>query len=271
MLVAGVGVGKTVLLRQIAIAAAQGIHPLNFTTQEPCPTLIVDLENPDDSIMDVCTPINERVKGRVKGGYDAERAWLWHRPSGINLRQRPDRVALESIIAKVQPKLVCIGPLYKAYDVSAKENDELAAREIMAVFDDLRTRYKFGLMIEHHAPKESGGNKRKLMPYGSSLWLRWPEIGINLQPTDDTNQELALGRWRGDRLKNEWPIKITRGGQWEWTGVWETGHFDNSPKVQARSEPIVEPIVGPGAPVLPRPSGAKLTRREYDDLKDEPF
>jgi len=253
MVVAAEGVGKTVLFRQMAILAAQGLHPLHFGTIDPVRTLIVDLENPEDSVMDVCIPINEKVKARVRESYTPDRAWLWHRPAGINLRSRPDRIALETVISRTQPQLVCLGPLYKAYEVNAHENDELAAREIMAVFDDLRTRYGFGLMLEHHAPKETAGTKRKLMPYGSSLWLRWPEIGINMYPGESGINTLTLGRWRGDRLENEWPISISRSEGFPWTGTWETGYFSNNSESSGvlRRDAITEPVDESLTPLAP--------------------
>lgn len=220
VVVAGEGVGKTVLFRQLGMAAAQGIHPLRFSKMEPCRTLIVDLENPEDSILDVCNPIRDRIAGNTND-YDPERAWLWHRPAGINVRSRSDRIALESVIARTRPDLVCLGPLYKAYEVTARENDELAAREVMRVLDDLRTRYNFGLMMEHHAPKESGGSKRKMMPYGTSLWLRWPEMGVALQPEGEGLETLTVGRWRGDRLQNDWPSKLHRSQTWPWQGEFD--------------------------------------------------
>ncbi len=218
MVVAQEGVGKTVLFRQLGIAAAQGVHPLRFTEMEPCRTLIVDLENPDDSIIDVCSPIRTQALS-VTADYDADRAWLWHRPGGINLRSRRDRSELEAVLAHVRPTLVCLGPIYKCYRVEARESDEQAASEVMAVFDDLRTRYGFALLLEHHAPKGSGGT-RDLMPYGSSLWLRWPEIGLKLEATEDGNDLMSIGRWRGDRLENEWPDMLERSTPWPWRGIW---------------------------------------------------
>jgi hypothetical protein len=227
MIVAQEGAGKTTLFRQIAIAAAQGIHPLDFSSIDPCRSLIVDLENPDDAVMDTCNPILERTLGTLgERPYDPERAWLWHRPSGINIRNRADRVTFEAVLAHVRPNLVCIGPLYKMYEVGPRDNDEQAAREVMAVLDDLRGRYKFGLLMEHHAPKETAGTKRKMMPYGSSLWLRWPEIGLSLNPESTTEGDFStmkVGRWRGDRNENAWPTKLHRGGDWPWEGEYEVG------------------------------------------------
>lgn len=220
MVVAQEGVGKTVLFRQLGLAAAQGIHPLRYTSMDPCRTLIVDLENPDDSIMDVCNPIRRQAKS-VTTDYDPDRAWLWHRPGGVNLRSRRDRSEFEAVLMHVRPTLVCLGPIYKSYRVEARESDEIAASEVMAVFDDLRTRYGFALMLEHHAPKGSGGH-RELMPYGSSLWLRWPEIGLKLEAVgEEGNDLMAVGRWRGDRLENEWPDMLERSRPWPWRGVWE--------------------------------------------------
>lgn len=221
IIVAAEGAGKTTLLRQIAIATAQGIHPLHFGLIPPQRTLVVDLENPQDSVIDTCNPIRDLSVQLAKDEYSSDRPWLWHRPAGINLRRRTDRIAFESVIASVQPDLVCMGPLYKMYEVEARENDELASREVMSVLDDLRTRYNFGLLMEHHAPKESGGNKRKMMPYGSSLWLRWPEIGLSMEPEGNDMQVMRLGRWRGDRLPNAWPSRIERSTTWPWRGVYE--------------------------------------------------
>jgi hypothetical protein len=238
MVVAAEGVGKTVLFRQIGLAAAQGVHPLHFQRIAPCRTLIVDLENPDDSIIDVCQPIRTQAEAKVRDDYDSERAWLWHRPGGINLRKRKDRSELEAVIAHVRPTLVCLGPIYKSYRVEARESDELAAAEVMAVFDDLRTRYGFALMLEHHAPKGSGGS-RDLMPYGSSLWLRWPEIGLKLTPQEPDNSVMTVGRWRGDRLENAWPVELERSLPWPWAGIWPTGTF-RDPKDPARVQEFVD-------------------------------
>lgn len=231
MLVAAEGVGKTVLFRQIGLAIAQGIHPLHFQPCVPSRVLIVDLENPEDSIVDVCNPIRSQVQSKVQD-YDPDRAWLWHKPAGVDLRSRSDRSKLEAVIAHTKPDLVCLGPLYKCYTVAANESDELAAGEVMRVFDDLRTRYNFGLLMEHHAPK-GAGRVREMMPYGSSLWLRWPEIGLSMKPEDNTGNIMSVGRWRGDRLENEWPERLVRSGdspdpgKWPWTGRWPDGTFLN--------------------------------------------
>jgi len=222
MLVASEGSGKTTLFRQVAICTAQGIHAFLHTPIPPKRTLIVDCENPQDSIVDMCIPIRDAARAQRGTEYDSDRAWLWWQPQGINLRSRSDRMKLESVIQHVKPDLVAIGPVYKIYQVNAHENDELAAREVMTTLDDLRTRYRFGLMMEHHAPKGTGA-KREMMPFGTSLWLRWPELGISMQPlTENDVSHMQVGRWRGDRLKNNWPKELRHSTPWPWEGIYET-------------------------------------------------
>lgn len=227
MVVAGEGAGKTTLFRQIAIGAAAGIHPFWQEPIEPVRCLVLDCENPEESIDMVCTPMMDAMRLRVGEAFDEDRLWLWHRPGGIDLRTRRDRLSLENVLQKVRPDLVCVGPLYKTYRYTAKEGgDEIAAGEVQNVFDDLRTRYGFGLLIEHHPP-HGERRSREMRPHGSSLWLRWPEIGIGLEPVKDRHGSFQLTRWRGDRLPNMWPLQIDRSlGAWPWSGVWPDGTFD---------------------------------------------
>jgi replicative DNA helicase len=234
VLVAAEGVGKSVLFRQIAIAAAQGIHPLSFDPMKEVPprTLIIDLENPEDAIVDVCKPIRDEALGRAGADYDPDKAWLWWVPQGMDLRSRAGKAKLEAVIEHVRPEVVALGPLYKSYAVAANERDEQAALEVMRTFDDLRTRYKFALLLEHHAPKGSGGASRELTPYGSSLWLRWSEIGLTMNPLGDDPEDLSLmrlGRFRGDRVEHAWPNRVRRSKPWPFQGEWDAGTVRQPP------------------------------------------
>lgn len=210
------GQGKSWLWRQFAVLAAQGLHPLGFERIEPVRTLLVDLENPADAITENCLHLRTQVQR--KQGYTPGRAWIWHRPQGVDLRTRTGRSDLAAVCAATKPQLVCLGPLYKAYH-RGKDSDEEAAAEVQSVLDDLRTRYGFALLLEHHAPQDSQGF-RKLRPYGSSLWLRWPELGIAMQPIKDQPGAMLLERWRGDRMTSMWPERIERGPVWPWNGAW---------------------------------------------------
>lgn len=218
MIVAGEGAGKSTLWRQFALCAAQGLHPLGFERISPVRTLLVDLENPPDAIADGCRPIRDRITQRI--AYEPGRAWLWHRPAGIDLRTRGTRSELASVLAATRPDLVCIGPVYKTYR-KGRDTDEEAVAEVQQTLDELRGRFGFSLLLEHHAPQDAGG-VRKMRPYGSSLWLRWPEIGIGMVEDRENPRSMILERWRGDRMLSMWPERLDRDdGSWPWVGRWE--------------------------------------------------
>lgn len=220
MIVGPEGGGKSWLLRFIAICAAYGVQPFRHNEIPPVKTLIVDLENPEDALYDSFTKILSQARSSSVVTTPVDR--LWWRPAGINLRSRADLAELENVIAVRQPDLVCLGPLYNAYEVSASDFGwETAAREVQQAINRLRKRYDFALMIEDHAPQEPSVGKRKMRPYGSSFWLRWPEVGIGLTPAISDPEEFVLERWRGDRVPLDWPTSIRRGNPWPFVGTWQ--------------------------------------------------
>ena len=228
MLVGGEGGGKSWLLRFIAICAAYGIEPFRQKVCQPVRTLVVDLENPEDALYDSFELILKKVTTFNPQSETVNR--LWWRPQGMNLRNRVDLAAFENVIRVRRPDLVCLGPLYAAYENSSKDFGwETAAREVQTILKRLMVRYDFALMIEDHAPQGDGIGKREMRPYGSSFWRRWPDIGIGMEPlgSGDTLRDDAfrLTRWRGDRVPTDWPKVIERGSAtkspWPFIGRWE--------------------------------------------------
>lgn len=220
VIVAPEGSGKSELARQLVVLAAHGVDPLHFGGIEPVPTLLVDLENPR-------ALVRQRLR-RLTAAAALERSGerapcsLWHRPGGIDVRKRTDRLALEDVLRRRRPKLVAVGPVYKCYTRGARETDEQVAAEVQAIIDDLRTRYGFATVLEHHAGQAHQGI-RDLRPFGSSLWLRWPEFGLKLTPDRERPGSLTVGRWRGDRAEAAWPDRLERGDTFPWVGVWKHG------------------------------------------------
>jgi hypothetical protein len=224
IVVASEGAGKTMIARAIAVAVAMGRHPLDPTVPiPPKRTLLADLENPAHIIQD---------KTGVMVGY-AQRHNLWtggnahilHRPGGLDLRKPPDQRELQRAIARTEPDIVCLGPIYKTFAAGTGEREENAAREVALFFDKLRERYGFALWLEHHAPLEQNGD-RPMRPIGTSLWQRWPEFGIGLRKQKDkTGEPLKLDHWRGQRDEREWPSELARGSTngWAWSAAWEKG------------------------------------------------
>jgi hypothetical protein len=220
MVVAAEGVGKSLVLQQIALCAAQGLHPFTLKTgYRPVTTLLIDAENSEDRIVDGCTPIRSAAS-RIADW--SPQCWLWHRPGGLDLRTRRDRSALENVLRAVRPELVCGGPVYKLAERQTREGWDEGARALQSVLDDFRTRFRFAVLLEDHAPQATGGT-RDLRPFGSSLWLRWPELGIKLVRKDSA--KVAVDHWRGARLKHSWPDELHRGAgmSMPWIGYWRSG------------------------------------------------
>ena len=226
IVVAEEGAGKSLMLRTIAMAASQGFHPFSHQRIEPIRALVVDLENPAQAIKQTAEPFARHLRLSDPDGYDDERFRIWRKPGGIEIRRLSDRAELQREIAYHRPDLVCIGPIYKMYRRGTNESYEDSADEAMAVLDDLRTKYEFALILEHHAAKGRAGEKRDLTPMGSQRWMAWPEIGISLYKDAEDPTVLSVQRYRGDRLTGvDWPTTIVRDKTWLLDGVWRPADY----------------------------------------------
>jgi replicative DNA helicase len=226
MVTAPEGAGKATLLRQIAYAASCGIQPFSPDGERfhPVRSLIVDLENPASTAR-ATVRMMARAAGPPQLGDETSRqpCLVWSREAGIDVLGRRDRSALEAQIRKARPALVLIGPLYKLYRKDSRRQSDDIAEEVCSILDDLRTRYGFALMIEHHSAKGS----TDLSPFGSSVWSRWPEIGKTLRPIDDDERRLAVGRFRIDRAGGRWPMAFHRSKGWPFEAVWPSTRFND--------------------------------------------
>jgi hypothetical protein len=222
MLIAGEGIGKSVLSRQICTLLAAGRHPFAPKVRiRPRRTLLIDLENPPDLVRRHLRDLVSQVHAEDLDVTD--RAWRWNRPAGMDLRSAADRALLGRVVEKVRPDLIAIGPLYKAWRNQPNDTYETAAAEVAAALDRLRERYGVALWIEHHAPKSDGTGQRRIEPVGSSYWLRWPEFGLALRRKPDAEPNVYhLDRFRGDRDERAWPDELIKGaGPWPWTADYE--------------------------------------------------
>jgi replicative DNA helicase len=229
LVVAAEGSGKSMLARTFTLMCSQGRHPFTLLPMEPIRVLLIDAENPDEAISTTCKPINDRVLAESPADYyDEDRSWLWHERRRLNLRSGTDRARLERVVDAVRPDLICLGPLYKLYAPLAGERDAQAAEEMADALDELVARYGVALIVEHHAPKAQSG-RRPLDPFGSQRWLAWPELGISLNPVDEKGYELAVSRFRGDRLPVNWPTSIKRGAIWPWEARYSDDSWKSPP------------------------------------------
>lgn len=216
------GLGKSVATRQIAVAAAAGLHPFRDTIYPPRSVLFIDCENPKRKSRRRFKELENvaRFKRRPipKGGFR-----IIHRPEAMDL-SRPDEVAwlIERVTAH-KPDLLVIGPLYKLHALDV--NDELAARAIVGALDQARVRADCALLIEAHAPHAEGDRSRVLRPVGSSLFMRWPEFGYGIREAPPAKGErpsrkrVLVQAWRGPREERDWPRALQWGREgvdWPW-------------------------------------------------------
>jgi hypothetical protein len=229
MVIASEGSGKSMMARQMAVMAAIGMHPLTRDRIRPVKTLQVDLENPSGIIAKKTRPMvayAEELNLWTEG-----QAFIWHRPAGINLRKMADRREFDQVLAACQPELVCFGPLYKAA-AADHANPEQQAQETAQALDDMREKYGAAFWIEHHAPLGQNG-QRELRPFGSALWMRWPEFGLVLRKNEDPKigariLHVDANGFRQQRDERTWPIAFRYDQRWPWRPIWEEAELEEA-------------------------------------------
>lgn len=208
ILTAGEGVGKSMLMRQMAILTAAGIHPFWLSKIQPARVMVIDREN---------TEAQWRRKSRQLWQFGEK---FGTSPFDLDLScdLRPLDITRDSDLGKIHRKLdefpadiLFIGPLYKLVPRAIQTDDEAAP--MLAALDSLRDRGCV-LITEAHSGHDRASSLR---PLGSSAFLRWPEFGRGLR--EDTVQmgRFTLDKWRGDRDERSFPQAFTKGGPVPWT------------------------------------------------------
>jgi hypothetical protein len=221
------GTGKSMLLAQMALATAAGVHPF---TAEPISragyrVLIIDCENSRNQIRRryraMVGPVNAIREDYCLDPVDwSTQLRFVHRPEGVDLTEAGEFARIEQAIAATAPDLVVAGPLYRMHRHDVGE--EPAARALVDALDRLRVKHGFTLICEAHSGHagEHAG-KRKLRPVGSSLFLRWPEFGYGIRAFGDAVGEehpsiVEVVAWRGSREERHWPLLLKHGSKLPW-------------------------------------------------------
>lgn len=219
LITAAEGKGKTELMIQLAVQAAAGVHPWTLRKVPPVKVLFVDLELGERDV-------GRRLRRIAALVPDLDRRnlrWVC-RPEGINLLAG-DGAWLSRELSDFPADLLVLGPLYNAFGGVAERGDvggEDMARRLVGVFNKIRTKHGLALVMETHAPHAQAGAKRDLRPFGSSVWLRWPDFGIGLQQ-DKPDNRYSLTHWRGPRDRRSWPTALDQGEMWPWTAYFANG------------------------------------------------
>ncbi|WP_435173264.1 AAA family ATPase [Actinacidiphila sp. bgisy145] len=222
ILTGGEGGGKSVLMRQLAVCLAAGIHPFQHTPNPvgPARVLVLDCENSEQQnrrryrpLMNCAAAAHLPVK---RGALHID-----CRPEGIDLTRADGRAWLMRRVETVMPDVLVIGPVYQLH--SGDPASEEHARKVTIALTEARVTAGCALLMEAHAPHANGFGPRALRPAGSSLWMRWPEFGFGLRPVEDErsaedDRARRLVPWRGMRDDRQFPQFIRQG--WLGTNPW---------------------------------------------------
>lgn len=216
------GQGKTMLLRQLAVMIAAGLHPFYWHRHDECRphrVLFIDCENSERQSRRKFRPLAAASVAHQHRVPDGGMRMI-HKPEGVDLTRDEWAEWLMERVQAHRPDVLFIGPFYRLHN--ANMNEELPARKVVAVLDKVRAAVDCALITEAHAGHGEGLN-RSVRPTGSSLLLRWPEFGIGIRPAGDPPrmlggraQDMQVLHWRGGRDDRNWPGYLTYGDPHDW-------------------------------------------------------
>jgi RecA-family ATPase len=214
------GLGKSVMTRQLCVAAAAGVHPFTGEPIDPVRVLFIDCENPDRKSRRHFIRLERSARFQ---GFPVPKGTLriLQRPEGLDLTRDDDAAWLVERVTAHKPDLLSVGPFYRLH--AADANEELAARQVVTVLDAARLAADCALVTEAHSGHGDGGS-RSVRPVGSSLLLRWPEFGYGMKPNGKADEhgrhhEAVIVPWRGPREERHWPREVRWGAteaDWPW-------------------------------------------------------
>lgn len=207
---------NSVMLRQLAVLPAAGIHPFTFGRVDPIRALVIDVENSERQWRRAIRRMAEQAA--MYGARDPRDHVAVEFLPKSDITQAQILGGIHRRIDEVQPDLVVIGPMYRLAPAMKDEED---VAPVLEALDSIRER-GVAMLIEAHAGHEtSRQGVRNLRPRGSSALLGWPEFGLGLQKDKESSSyggfsKYSLVRWRGDRDARPFPTKFTRGQTWPW-------------------------------------------------------
>lgn len=211
------GQGKSTLLRQMAVQAAAGVHWWSLRPVPPVRVLVIDGENEPDQYL---ASWQELVRLADATGRPVRRGQLtvleeWD--STIHLDQPEGTAWLAERVHGYMPDLLFLGPLSNF--VSRDLKDDEPVRRLKDTINAIRRICGSAVVMEHHAPHRTAGDKtRAVRPYGSSMFLRWPDYGYGMVPHTGDQSVYWWEKVRWPRVRGRsWPEGLRWGvGTWPW-------------------------------------------------------
>ena len=220
------GGGKSVLVAQICMGAAMGINTLHATyaSHDPMRVLMLDVENDKLQIRDNARKVWPYFKSFTDTKPDIEWVDIQH----IDLSDPVDEQKVIRLAKERMPHMMYLGSLYRL----APEGDKVDAAftHVSRTVDRIRAETGASVVLEAHAGHGMANDRNGMRPYGSSMWMRWPEFGIGMNK-DRVSGYTRLKAWRGHRSDDrQWPVALRRGEAFPWQAIqadeWEAMGYD---------------------------------------------
>lgn len=218
------GEGKSTMLRELAVKTAAGVHWWSLTDCDPKRVLMLDMENhprqTQKSYRRLARILRDGYHRSIEPGMlSVVRAW----DEDVDLLTASGEEWMLERIHAYKPDVVFMGPLTNLAGRDLREDEPV--RRIRDVVKKARSLYDVAVVMEHHAPlRQNGDKERSVRPYGSSIFLRFPDFGYGLRPTE-VKGYFEWQKTRGPRERDrEFPEYLRWGslepGSLEW--YWET-------------------------------------------------
>lgn len=215
------GGGKSVLLAQITIGAAMGVHTLSmdYEQHEPVRTLVLDVENSMIQVRNNARKIYPHL-AEMTGRHGAPLEWVNERY--IDLSDARDAQRIVRLAKQYQPQLMVMGSVYKL--ASEGDKHEASFNAISRTVDRIRAETGAAVILEAHTGHGFNNDRSKgsgMRPDGSSRWMRWPEYGYGMVPMGKQYPGvIELVPFRGARDDSvKWPKGLRRGGFMPWDPI----------------------------------------------------
>lgn len=215
------GGGKSVLLAQITIGAAMGVHTLSqgYERHDPLRVLVLDVENSFTQTRNNARKIYPAL-AEMTGRSTAQLEWVNERY--IDLANPVDAQRVVRLAKEKQPQLMVMGSVYKL--ASEGDKHEASFNAISRTVDRIRAETGAAVMLEAHTGHGFNNDRSKgsgMRPDGSSRWMRWPEYGMGMVPMGKQYPGvIELVPFRGARDDSvQWPRGLKRGEVLPWSPI----------------------------------------------------
>jgi replicative DNA helicase len=158
-----------------------------------------------------------KVYPHLRGIRDVQPLIEWVDVQNIDLSDPVEQQKVIRLAKERKPQLMYMGSLYRL----APEGDKVDAAftHVSRTVDKIRAETGASVLLEAHAGHGMQNDRNGMRPYGSSMWMRWPEFGFGMIRHRNTGH-IELKNWRGHRSDDrQWPAALRRGSVLPWQPI----------------------------------------------------